>query len=308
MKSKIFCIFLISIFNINFLISQTYCLTINTVDNGATVTFNWSISASQTAAASIEVFGTGVLSSNGSQIIGGFSSTSFSGNFTWTKSMSGVYGYTTDDSAPFGVVLSAPPNTRFTQFCAVAPITLSTFSATKHSDRSSRLSWTTASEINSEYFGIERSSDGDTWETLNKVPAAGNSNEDLAYEFIDDRLPFTRSKDEIFYYRLRLTDLDGTYKYSDIKGVNFNRLQNDIISIYPNPTTDRINVDVSAIDATEGDIQLSVFDNMGRNMLQKSIIGTGIELIETVNYPSGTYNIVVKQGETIHQKRVIKLD
>ncbi len=190
----------------------------------------------------------------------------------------------------------------------VLPITLSTFSATQHSERSSRLNWSTSSEINSEYFGIERSTDGETWETLDRIAAAGNSFEELAYEFIDDRLPFTRSKDQIFYYRLRLTDLDGTFKYSDIQGVNFSRVQNGIISIYPNPTNDRINFDLSGVDLDAGNIDLSVFDMTGRLLINKNITGNGIELIETQNLPTNIFNVVIRQGENIYQSRVIKIE
>ncbi|MBK7633549.1 MAG: hypothetical protein IPJ13_04055 [Saprospiraceae bacterium] len=119
---------------------------------------------------------------------------------------------------------------------SIPPITfISSFSATKYSERASKLDWKTSSEINSAYFGIERSRDGDTWETIGKVAAAGNSHTELIYEYIDDNLPFSRTADQIYYYRLRLTDQDGSHKYSEIKAVNFSRKSSDGIAIYPNP-------------------------------------------------------------------------
>lgn len=308
MMSKIFCLIIVSIVNLDLLISQTYCLEINTVDNGATVTFNWSISTSQIVAASIEVLGTGILSSN-SEIIGGFSSNAFSGSFIWNKSMpTGAYGYTTDDAAPFGVVLASPPNTRFSQSCAL-PITLSTFSAIQHSDRASKLDWTTSSEINSDYFGIERSRDGDIWETIGKVTAAGNSNTELAYEYIDNLLPFSRTADQIFYYRLRLTDQDGSFKYSDIKGVNFNRQTSDgVIAVYPNPATQMVHIDIVGMDESQVETKLRIFDMYGRVMLDKAILGSGLEPVDVLQYPSGVYNISVTQGDKLHQKQFIKVE
>ncbi len=286
--------------------SQCYNLSIN---NSGGINYSWNFSITPFQAngidASFELTGSMGNFFNGNKVDLAF------GTITNTSlPASGTFTYSGPESINTLITFSEVFTSLAVEIfaCSVLPITLSTFSATQYSQRSSRLNWNTASEINSEYFGIERSHDGETWETIERIAAAGNSNEALLYEYIDDLLPFTRSKDQIFYYRLRLTDLDGTYKYSDIKGVNFTRLQNEFVSIYPNPTTDRVNVDVSGIDATAGDIQLSVFDNAGHNMLQKKIIGTGIELIETINYPAGTYNIVVKQGETIHQKKVIKLD
>jgi hypothetical protein len=188
------------------------------------------------------------------------------------------------------------------------PIKMKSFSAIKDGERASRLDWVTSSEINSDYFGVERSADGNTWEQIGQVAAAGNSNTDIAYQFLDRKLPSFRAGENIFYYRLKLTDLDGQYKYSDVRGVNFGKLSNSIISIYPNPTTEIINVDISGMSLDAGDVTLSVFDMNGRNMISKNIIGNGIELIEVDQYPSGTYNVVVQQGETIQQKKIIKID
>ena len=188
------------------------------------------------------------------------------------------------------------------------PIHLSYFSATKHTERSSKLNWKTSSEINSDYFGIERSKDGNTWETIGRVTAAGNSSRELAYEFIDDKLPLIRSKEQVFYYRLRMTDLDGQYKYSDVRGVNFGKLSEGVVTIYPNPTVEHINVDLSGMDLDAGAVDLFVYDMTGRQVIKKSIIGNGIELIDVSLLPASTYNVVVKQGETAYQQRVIKID
>ena len=228
---------------------------------------------------------------------------SLSTGFVWS-SMTVVF----DHDETTQRLATNPSSSCFSTLNSPLPIILNTFSATQHSERSSRLNWSTSSEINSEYFGIERSTDGETWETLDRIAAAGNSFEELAYEFIDDRLPFTRSKDQIFYYRLRLTDLDGTFKYSDIQGVNFSRVQNGIISIYPNPTNDRINFDLSGVDLDAGNIDLSVFDMTGRLLINKNITGNGIELIETQNLPTNIFNVVIRQGENIYQSRVIKIE
>ncbi|MBK8518810.1 MAG: T9SS type A sorting domain-containing protein [Saprospiraceae bacterium] len=307
MKLKYLLLFIYSSVLLNIGISQnTYCLNISTTDNGSSVTFDWSLSASQVVAASIEVIGTGDLNGN-SEIIGGFGQSSYSGSFDWSKSLSGIITFTIDDSAPLGVVLPSPPNTRFSPDCSIAPITLSTFLATKYTDKSSKLEWSTLSEFNSEYFGIERSNDGASWETIGKVAAAGNSNKELHYTLIDDRLPFMRSNEQLFYYRLRLTDLDGTFKYSDIKGVNFNRLYTSKVNIFPNPTLDRINVDLSGLDPESGNSEISMFDMTGQLILRKKVAGNGIELIDTQNLSPNTYNVVIRQGKRIYQQRVIKL-
>ncbi len=188
------------------------------------------------------------------------------------------------------------------------PIILTSFDVTKHNERSSKLNWKTSSEINSDFFGIERSKDGNNWETIGRVTAAGNSSKEQAYEFIDDNLPLIRTKEQVFYYRLRMTDLDGQYKYSDVRGVNFGKLSTGVVTIYPNPTVEHINVDLSGMDLDAGKVDLFVYDMTGRQVIKKSIIGNGIELIDVSLLPASTYNVVVKQGETAYQQRVIKID
>jgi hypothetical protein len=77
--------------------------------------------------------------------------------------------------------------------------------------------WTTATEINNDYFTIERSKDGISFEELMKVQGAGNSNQILNYKELDSN-PFEGTS----FYRLKQTDFDGIYTYSDIRVVNFN--------------------------------------------------------------------------------------
>jgi len=187
------------------------------------------------------------------------------------------------------------------------PVKLTTFSAEQHGDRASKLDWTTTSEENSDFFGIERSVDGINWSNIGRVKAAGNSNEKLTYQYIDSNLPLTRSKEQIFYYRLKMTDLDGKFEYSDIRGVNFTRSSEVGIQIYPNPTTDLINVDLSGFDLEAGDLHLGVYDNVGRRVIDKKILGNGIELIDVSGLPGGTYNVSISQGQKTFNKNIIKL-
>jgi len=191
---------------------------------------------------------------------------------------------------------------------APLPVKLTTFSAEQCGDRASKLDWTTSSEENSDYFGIERSEDGISWTTIGNVRAAGNSSSKLEYSYIDNKLPLTRSKEQIFYYRLRMTDLDGKFEYSDIRGVNFTRSAEVDIQIYPNPTSDLINVDLSGFDLEAGDIHLGVYDNSGRKLMAKKILGNGIELLDVSHLPAATYQVAVEQGNIHHRQTIIKID
>jgi hypothetical protein len=199
-----------------------------------------------------------------------------------------------------------PINVSGLQF-APLPIKLSSFSAVKDGDRSARLDWTSASEVNSAYFGIERSTDGINWQAIDRVAAAGNSSSKLDYQYYDRNLPISRSNDHIFYYRLQLVDLDGQYKYSDVRGVNFEGIAStDVISLYPNPTTSMVNIDLRDMDIEQGSIHLTVVDMAGRLIINKTINGNGIEPIDVSRYDAGSYQVLVTQGSQQHQKRFIK--
>ena len=312
MKFAIKNIVILSVFILNFLIridAQSTCFNFSiTKAMGNSYTWNLNISnyVSGGISASIQLTrnGSGLFNGSNTDILFGpnnESGSSFSGTFTYSGAdydwIENIQGVSLNFFTPINVC-SAP-----------LPITLSTFSAIQHSDRASKLDWTTSSEINSDYFGIERSRDGDTWETISQVVAAGNSREDKYYEYIDDKLPFSRSKDQIFYYRLRLTDQDGSFKYSDIKGVNFNRQTADgVIAVYPNPATQMVHIDVVGMDESQGETTLRIFDMYGRVMLDKAILGSGLEPVDVLQYPSGVYNISVTQGDKLHQKQFIKVE
>lgn len=94
------------------------------------------------------------------------------------------------------------------------------------------LQWKTATEVNSHYFGVERSPDQQAWEEVGRVAAAGHSQEVQQYDFRDEP-PRTGQ----WYYRLRQVDLDGSFSYSSQVAVNLSGLS---FSAYPNPVRDRL--------------------------------------------------------------------
>lgn len=117
------------------------------------------------------------------------------------------------------------------------PIELVSFSATVQNNLSVNLEWETASEINNDYFTIERSIDKRTWEILNEIDGAGNSSSKLSYSSID-KMPLKR----ISYYRLKQTDFDGQYTYSDMIKVNVLSSSKLMVNVYPNPTENKVKV------------------------------------------------------------------
>lgn len=77
------------------------------------------------------------------------------------------------------------------------------------------LQWSTASEDNNDYFNIEKTKDGIDWEVIDREPGAGNSSTQLYYSFVDEDV-----ENIINYYRLKQTDYDGKFKYSEILSID----------------------------------------------------------------------------------------
>jgi hypothetical protein len=123
---------------------------------------------------------------------------------------------------------------RFSQFglaqvaAAPLPVTLVNFLATAQ-QAGVLLSWSTASELNSARFEVERSLDGQAFARIAQVVAAGSSTSTRAYAYRDAGLP---AGTPLLYYRLRQVDQDGTATYSPVRPVIVGSAG---LVIYPNP-------------------------------------------------------------------------
>ena len=156
-------------------------------------------------------------------------------------------------------------------------------------DNKVQLNWQTASEINNDFFTIERSIDGINWEAVNEVDGAGNSTSLLAYVSLDEKPNFG-----ISYYRLKQTDFDGNFSFSEVRSVNIQILKNqNSLEIYPNPAQNQITITGSE---TELD-QLKICDILGVNIidLTKFTSNNGSKLvIDLSNLNTGMYYIKTK--------------
>jgi hypothetical protein len=187
------------------------------------------------------------------------------------------------------------------------PITIKEFSVSKLNENSAILDWTSSSEINSSHFEIERSLDVENFEFVGSVQAAGNSSVELKYEFIDKKIPSLRSRSNV-YYRLKMFDLDGTFKYSDIRGVNFSNDQMSGVAMYPNPTSQWVNLDINASEFAEESGNVQIFDSVGKLVFTKKVIGKGIETVDMGSWNNGVYHVILTQGDKMFREKIVKID
>jgi len=180
-------------------------------------------------------------------------------------------------TAALGVI---PPN--------IVPILLLNFDAVKQGS-TVQCSWRTSSEVNSDHFDVEYSKDGNTWQTIGTVAAAGNSSTTKSYGFNHPN-PVNGAN----YYRLKQVDINGSFVYSSIRVVNFNSKTG--IRILPNPVVDKLYI---TSDATTPLQSVSVYAADGKQLQQTSKFVPG-NSIDMSRYPTGTYliKIVDAQGNT----------
>lgn len=159
------------------------------------------------------------------------------------------------------------------------------------------LSWTTASELNNDFFGVEHSRDGRTFSAVGKVRGAGTSAEVRVYQFTH-RTPQAGTH----YYRLKQVDYDGTFDYSEMVAVKIDR-RSTAVQIYPNPT---VRTAVILMEERPERINFQLFNLLGRRIdRQPTIAEAGWEL-DLSRLPGGIYLLRMEYDGKVLTKRIMK--
>lgn len=169
-----------------------------------------------------------------------------------------------------------------------------------------QLLWETAQEENSDLFEVERSLDGRFFEQIGTVESAGNSSSPVFYTFDDVRV----EPNVVYYYRLRMVDVDGSFEWSNTVEVTFNERNEIRVLLGPNPVRDLLNVDVTYSGTQPADVFL--YDTNGsevfRKALQPDLIKQAVSF-DVSSLPSALYFVVVRnQSKVLYQSRVMKVE
>jgi hypothetical protein len=146
---------------------------------------------------------------------------------------------------------------------AVLAVEISNFSASKQNNLV-QLTWSAVSTTSDTYFEIERSSNGNTFQSIGKVAGAGPVAQSTHYSF-DDNNPLTTG---VNYYRLKEISTNGSYKYSAVVSVKMDAKSQRSVTILSNPVTDKLNVRISSDAATS--MQLKVINDLGQVIWRQS--------------------------------------
>ena len=209
-----------------------------------------------------------------------------------------------------GSILSTLPLSTFSPITLASkvginplPIELISFNANANGDRVD-LKWSTSAEINNDYFTVERSIDGKKWEEILTRAGSGNSSQIQEYYDVD-----YEPLEGLSYYRLKQTDYDGEYSYSNIVPVRFYSNGNGTLSIFPNPVNSGNELALAFNGVEEEEVLLVIRDVTGREFFSKVIVniidGNLVGLpIESV-IPSGIYLITATSENQIYSQKLI---
>lgn len=161
------------------------------------------------------------------------------------------------------------------------PVTLVEFKA-KPEDSSVILSWRTFSESNSDYFEIQKSTDGMHWIALDTLRASHFNVTEFDYSAVDHRPWAGRT-----YYRLKMVDFDKSFAYSTIVTVYITGTT-DVLSVYPNPTSGILKLNRAFTSQITG---VEIFDIYGNSVTGFRLKANSLDLSSLAD---GLYNISLK--------------
>ena len=173
------------------------------------------------------------------------------------------------------------------------PVEIISFSVVSRKSAIS-VKWQTASEENNDYFTIERSADGITFEIIATVKGAGNSKEELSYSYNDNN-PLTGTS----YYRLKQTDYNGDFEYFSVVSASF--IREDFINISPMPATTELTVNLLG---EIGQVDLQLVNINGA--IVKSLKGLeNYTTLDISELPKGMYFLTISSENSRIVKQII---
>lgn len=187
----------------------------------------------------------------------------------------------------------------------VLPVELTSFGANLVL-QNVQLTWETAIEINSRAFHVERSLDGKDFEQIHTKAAAGTSQTRNSYAYLDTLV--ANLGGNTLYYRLRMEDQDGTFRYSKIAYISVQQDKELEVSLYPNPTSDFLKINFSFKHAST--VKIKITDVSGREVYENGKTfnsGAHEHKINVDKWAPGVYFMQIEgSGQRIIRKLIIE--
>ena len=182
----------------------------------------------------------------------------------------------------------------------ILPIEIVNFKGVAYA-KQNQLTWETKSEINNDYFIIEKSVDGKNFYPIGKIKGSGNSSTSITYNFSDLDINSRNS-----YYRIKQVDFDGKISYSFTITVERNE---KLIYIYPNPSEGLLNFNFNNLPT--GQYQIKYTNILGVTIIEEITLNSNSSSLKSDEFkrlPNGIYIITVVNNnqEIMTQEKIIK--
>ena len=163
-----------------------------------------------------------------------------------------------------------------------------------------QLNWSTAMEVNNDYFIAERSTDGRTFTEIAKVQSLGNSMEMQHYNLTDEH-----PADGLNYYRIQQVDKDGKRSSTKIQSVAVRCADGDVIKVFPTVSNNSVQV---ILPSGYEEATVELLTTLGQK-IQVPIEGSKLSYRIRVNQlASAMYIIRIRKGTVLHSYKIIKED
>ena len=226
----------------------------------------------------------------------------YDGISTWqNEGNTATTGTTAAGTVTSGSVVSFSPFTHSsTTIENPLPVELLDFTAKYNGSNAVDLNWATASEINNDYFTVERSPNGIDFAEIIKKNGAGNSTHIINYSSIDKE-PLSG----VSYYRLKQTDYNGAYKYSNIVSVDIAISGFEIINV---ASLDNQNVlEVTVNCSNDCTVNFELIDMTGKKVysLKQNTDGGNVKIIiPTAAFSQGVYMLKAFNGNKLITRKI----
>jgi uncharacterized repeat protein (TIGR01451 family) len=192
---------------------------------------------------------------------------------------------------------------RLVNVSGTLPVVLVSFNGVWENNKT-LLTWITDNENNSSYFIIERRK-GNNFSTIGTVNAKGNSSSRTDYKFTDSFPPAG-----INYYRLKMVDQDGQFKYSPVVATGGSSTDFTLQPVYPNPFKNQLRVGFTA--PNEQNVQVRLVNKIGAVIYQKECITrkglNELQIDEADQLAAGIYFLQLISPAKLITEKLVKVD
>jgi hypothetical protein len=210
----------------------------------------------------------------------------------WFSTATATLLASTDNTTMFKGVAFTPGSAD-----VVLPIELGSFKASLVNN-TVQLNWNTVSEINAKEFVVEKSLDGSKFSPITTV-AAKNSNQANNYKAED-----LQPANGLNYYRLKLTDKDGSFKFSKVLPINVAKANNQSLTVFPNPVVNTIGLVHAA--AAQG-AHVKITNAAGNLVLQTYIVPNAVQTsLDVSKLTAGQYFVTYTNQQSVTTKSFVK--